>query len=138
MNHSNESAMVEAAMTERSIQDEIARLEQARCRALVEGDFDTLGKIVAEDVVHIHANGHADDKAAYLKMMAQQIRFLDAARTELAVRVYGDVAVATGPLSQSIEMCATGQRIDMRIMTTQVWIRRHNNWQQASFQATNL
>ncbi|WP_322060156.1 nuclear transport factor 2 family protein [Paraburkholderia sp. J63] len=120
------------------VADEIARLERARCQALVEADLATLGELVADDVVHVHANGKTDDKAAYLAAVSQQIRFLSATREDLDVRVYGDVAVATGALRQSIELMASGQRMDMSIMTTQVWRRQMNAWQQVSFQATNL
>lgn len=125
-------------MTEASVQQEIIRLEQARCRALVEADIDSLEKLVSDDVVHVHANGKADDRQAYLAMVGSQIRFLEAGRKELDVRVYGDTAIATGRLDQTIVINESGQRVDMRVMTTQVWVRRGNSWQQASFQATNL
>ena len=125
-------------MTEGLVQQEIVRLEQARCRALVEADIDSLQKLVSDDVVHVHANGKADNKAAYLAMVEKQIRFLTASREKLDVRVYGDLAVATGRLDQAIEMKESAQRIDMHVMTTQVWAQREGGWQQVSFQATNL
>jgi ketosteroid isomerase-like protein len=125
-------------MTEVSVEREIICLEQARCRALVDADIDSLKKLVADDVVHVHANGKADDKAAYLTMVEKQIRFLEATRERLDVRVYGELAVATGRLDQTIETRGSGQRTVMHVMTTQVWARRGAAWQQVSFQATNL
>ncbi len=125
-------------MNEDPVRHEIEQLEALRCQALVDADLVTLGRLVADDVVHVHANGKADDKAAYFDMVRGQIRFLAAAREQLDVRVYDGVAVATGPLRQSIEMMATGQRLDMHIMTTQVWRRHDGAWRQVSFQATNL
>ncbi|HZZ11498.1 MAG TPA: nuclear transport factor 2 family protein [Paraburkholderia sp.] len=125
-------------MNEANVQQEIIRLEQARCRALVDADIDSLQKLVSDDVVHVHANGKTDDKQAYLAMVGKQIRFLEAGRESLEVRVYGDIAIATGRLDQLIEMTQTAQRIDMHVITTQVWVRLGANWQQASFQATNL
>jgi ketosteroid isomerase-like protein len=125
-------------MSEADIQQEIIRLEQARCRALVEADIGSLQMLVSDDVVHVHANGKTDGKQAYLAMVGKQIRFLEAGREALEVRVYGDTAIATGRLDQLIEMTQTAQRIDMHVMTTQVWVRHGTNWQQASFQATNL
>ncbi|CAM2156494.1 Nuclear transport factor 2 family protein [Pararobbsia alpina] len=125
-------------MTDTSIENEIVALENERCRALVDGDIDTLERLVADDVVHVHANGKADDKRAYLQMIQSQLRFIEAARSALSVRVYHDVAVATGPLRQTIEMNATGHRLDMYIMTTQVWRQQDGKWRQVSFQATNL
>jgi ketosteroid isomerase-like protein len=123
---------------ENQVESEIIGLEELRCRALVEADLDVLERLVSDDVVHVHANGKADDKAAYLEMMRGQIRFVKAERERLNVRVYDQMAVATGPLRQSIEVKATGQRVDMHIMTTQVWRKHGNAWRQISFQATNL
>jgi ketosteroid isomerase-like protein len=100
---------------------EIAELEQACCRALVGADLDELKRIVSDDLVHVHANGHIDDHDAYLGTVLGKIRSLDVQRRELHVRVYGDLALATGPLDQTIELTQTGQRVDMHIVTTQVW-----------------
>ncbi|WP_158935588.1 nuclear transport factor 2 family protein [Burkholderia sp. S171] len=125
-------------MTDASIQQEITRLEQARCRALVEADLDALDQLVSDDVVHVHATGHADDKAAYLLTVEKKIRFLSATREHLEVRVHGDVAIATGALTQSIELKESAQRVEMHVMTTQVWARARGAWQQVSFQATNI
>ncbi|WP_168787341.1 nuclear transport factor 2 family protein [Paraburkholderia aromaticivorans] len=125
-------------MNEANVQQEIIRLEQARCRALVEADIDSLQKLVSDDVVHVHANGKKDNKVAYLLMVEKQIRFLEASRQALDVRVYGELAVATGHLHQTIEMKESAQRIVMHVMTTQVWAQRKGAWQQVSFQATNL
>jgi ketosteroid isomerase-like protein len=125
-------------MNEANVKQEIVRLEQARCRALVEADIDSLKTLVSDDVVHVHANGKADNKTAYLLMVEKQIRFLEASRQSLDVRVYGELAIATGRLDQVIEMKQTAQRIDMHVMTTQVWAQREGAWQQVSFQATNL
>jgi ketosteroid isomerase-like protein len=125
-------------MNETSIQGEIRRLEASRCLALIEGNLYTLDNLVADDVVHVHANGKTDNKVAYLEMVRGQIRFLTAVRERLDVQVYGDMAVATGTLRQCIEMTATGERFDMHIVTTQVWCRRAGTWKQVSFHATNL
>ncbi|WP_322028588.1 nuclear transport factor 2 family protein [Paraburkholderia sp. J76] len=124
--------------TEEAVREEVAALEAARCRALVAADIEALDRLVADDVVHVHANGKADDKAAYLAMVKGAIRFLSAEREALEVRVYDGLAVVTGPLRQSIELTATGQRIDMHVMTTQVWQQQAAGWRQVSFQATNL
>ncbi|BDB28690.1 hypothetical protein Tamer19_37620 [Cupriavidus sp. TA19] len=116
---------------------EIARLENERCRALVAADVDALDVLVADDVIHVHANGKVDDKPAYLAMVRGQVIFLRASRESLAVRVQGDMAVAVGRLLQSIEMRETSQRIDMDVMTTQAWRREAGGWRQVTFQATN-
>lgn len=116
----------------------LIELETARCRALEAADLDALDRLLADDIVHVHANGKADDKATYLALVKGGIRFVSVERERLDVRVYDGLAVATGPLKQSIEATATGQRTDMHVMTTQVWRRQGETWRQVSFQATHL
>lgn len=128
---------ITATLDASAVAAEIRRLEAERCKALVAGDIDTLDALVADDVIHIHANGQVDDKPTYLAMVRDKIAFLSASRDHLDVRIQGDMAVAVGRLLQSIEMRATGQRIDMDVMTSQAWRREADGWRQVTFQATN-
>jgi ketosteroid isomerase-like protein len=116
---------------------EIKRLEERRCRVLVARDYAVLADLVADDLVHIHATGMVDDKASYLAGVEQRLDFLKVERKDLTVRRYGDVAVATGSLHQTILVRATKQELEMKIVTTQVWVLQDGNWRQSSFQATN-
>lgn len=125
-------------MNEQAIVDTITELESARCRALVEGNLGTLGELVDDQLVHIHATGQVDDKTGYLRLVEDAIRFLRVERHDLQVRVYTDVAVATGRLLQNIEFRNSGERREMDVITTQIWLRRDNAWRQISFQATNI
>ena len=134
----SETATDDTRLIQAVVRDEVERLERVRCRALVANDLETLGALMTDDLVHVHATGKTDDKAAYLGMVADQVRFLEASRTDYAVRVYGEVAIATGPLNQRIEFVSSGKQLDMHVMTTQVWVRRGETWSQSSFQATNL
>jgi len=117
---------------------EIERLEERRCRVLVARDYAVLADLVADDLVHIHATGMVDDKASYLAGVEQRLDFLKVERKDLTVRRYGDVAVATGSLHQTILVRATKQEHEMKIVTTQVWVLQDGNWRLSSFQATNL
>lgn len=122
---------------------DIAQREQQRCDALVRGDMAALENLLTQDLLHIHANGHSEDRAGYLNTVAQHLEFLTIKREELQIRVANasaDVAVATGVLWQTVRMRATGQQFDMRIVTTQVWrlCAADGLWRQSSFHATNL
>ena len=125
-------------MNDEAVTHDIVRLENERCRALVARDLDALKRLVADDLVHVHANGKADDHDAYLHTVEEQIDFLSAERKHLDVRVYGDIAIATGKLEQVVQLRATAERIPMAITTTQVWRRGDEGWKQVSFQATNV
>ncbi|RUT42403.1 nuclear transport factor 2 family protein [Pseudomonas sp. PAMC 29040] len=125
-------------MDEQIIINTITELETARCRALETGDLKALAELVDEGLVHIHATGTIDDKAGYLQLVQDAIEFLRVDRKNLDVRVYADVAIATGRLLQSIKLRATGERREMDVITTQIWLRQADVWRQISFQATNL
>lgn len=102
--------------------------EEARCAALLAADATTLEALLAEDLIHIHLTGNADDKAAYMAGMRGAYRFHSLTRGALTIRLYGDVAVMTGPLAQQLEIVATGQMLDVKAMSTQVWRREGGRW----------
>ncbi|MEO8857265.1 MAG: nuclear transport factor 2 family protein [Burkholderiaceae bacterium] len=112
--------------------------EQQRHRALFDLDFETLADLVTEDLVYVHASGRVEDKAAYLEGLRTRFRFLNVERPGLEVRVFGDIAIATGRLDQVLIILATGQEHTMKAFATQVWVRQGNDWRVASFQATNI
>ncbi|HEY5209356.1 MAG TPA: nuclear transport factor 2 family protein [Stellaceae bacterium] len=117
--------------------NEIERLEHERCRVLMARDLAALAALVDEDLVHIHASGRIETKAEYLRGVEQRFVFRDVARQDLVVRVYGDIAVATGGLTQLVEIVGTPEERRMKAVVTQVWRLRDGAWRQISFQATN-
>jgi ketosteroid isomerase-like protein len=117
---------------------EIERLERERCRELMARDVGAVAALVDDDLVHIHASGRVDTKAEYLRGVEERFVFRNVARQDLVVRVYGDIAVATGGLTQTVEVVGTPEKRQMRAVVTQVWRRRDGAWRQVSFQATNV
>lgn len=132
-----------AEMNLSTLRHDIAQCERRRCEALVKGDMAALERLLTQDLLHIHANGQSEDRSTYLNTVAQHLDFLAVNRTDLQIcmaSASADVAVATGELRQTIRVRATGQQIDMRIVTTQVWqlCEADGMWRQLSFHATNL
>lgn len=74
-------------------------LEQQRCELLMKGDADGLALLLADNLVHIHLNGHADDKSGYLFGVRNKYTFRALSRGPLTVRIFGDAAVMTGTLT---------------------------------------
>ena len=109
---------------------QILELERRRCAALMAGDIAALGELVSDDLVHIHGNGAADDRAGYLKGVADKYRFHDVRRGDLTVRAYGDWAVVTGRLTQTIVVVGSEERHAIEAMTTQTWVRDGDGWRQ--------
>jgi ketosteroid isomerase-like protein len=125
-------------MTERETVEAIRRLEDERGRALLAADWDTLDRLIAEDLVHIHANGAIEDRSSYFAGLRNKLEFLRFERETLQVRGYGDLAVATGILNQTLRDKESNSLFELRLATTQVWWRRAIGWQQISFQATHV
>ena len=120
------------------VKNEILEIEALRCRSLVEEDLATLERLLSDDLVYVHATGIVDGKPAYLALLREKVRFLAAVRERLDICIYDGLAVATGSLAQSIEIVESGQRVDMRLMTTQVWRHHESNWKLVNFQATKM
>lgn len=124
-------------MQHEAIKQEIRRLEDERCRALVQRDLPALAAMMNDDLVHIHATGKVDDKHQYLEMVSHHIDFLSVERADIDVRVYGDTAIASGRLVQTIVLRESGETRLMKAFATQVWVNGENGWRQCTFQATN-
>ncbi len=118
------------------IVNEIKRLENERGRALINQDWPALAALMGEDLVHVHANGLVDDKAAYLENARTKLDYLKFERLSLTVRCYGDIVVATGILFQSVRVKGPETVVDVKAATTQTWVRRDGRWLQNTFQAT--
>lgn len=116
----------------------IRRREDERSRALVEADYTALADLVTDDLVHIHATGGVENKQAYIEGLKAKLEFLSVVRPNLDIRIYGDTAVSTGPLDQSVRVKGPGVTVDMRAMVTQVWRFEGGNWRICSFQATKM
>jgi ketosteroid isomerase-like protein len=125
-------------MTEQEPIDTIRRLEDERGRALLAADWDTLERLIAEDLVHIHANGAIEDRSSYFAGLRNKLEFLRFERETLEVRTHGDLAVATGILKQTLRDKESNGLFELRLATTQVWWRSAIGWQQMSFQATHI
>jgi ketosteroid isomerase-like protein len=109
---------------------DILDCEGRRCAALTAGDVETLAELVSDDLVHIHGSGQVDGKQAYLDGVRSKYIFHQLTRGELNIRLYGDIAVVVGPVSQIVELRATGQRVDVNGIASQTWVRDGGRWRQ--------
>lgn len=108
----------------------LEQMEARRCAALVAGDAEALASLLTDDLVHIHLTGQVDDKAGYVGGVRGKYSFQGIERGPLTIRLYGDVAVMTGTLSQQLMVKATGTIHNVRAIATQTWLRRNGGWLQ--------
>src|SRR5437879_5829197 len=125
-------------MAEEDTVETIRRLEDERGRALLAADWDALDTLMADDLVHIHANGVMENRSAYFHSVRTKLEFIRFERESLDVRCHRETAVATGILKQTLRTRDAGVVFEIRVATTQVWVRAGSRWVQTSFHATHI
>ncbi|GAA2697588.1 nuclear transport factor 2 family protein [Actinoplanes palleronii] len=110
-------------------------VERRRQQALIDGDLATLDTLFDESLVHIHAPGVVHDKAQLLEHTGTRRAYLAITRGELTVRLFGDVAVITGPITNRLRTAGGGERT-LAGVATQVLHRHEHGWRFVSFQMT--
>jgi len=119
-------------MTEGDIRQEIATLEEKRCKALTSGDVKALEPLLAEDLVHIHGTGHCDRKSTYLDGVAHKFKWHRIQRGALDMRIHGDMVIVTGPLSQEISVNGIEKINKIECFVTQTWVGTDDGWKQST------
>jgi ketosteroid isomerase-like protein len=115
---------------------EILKLDEARRAALIAGDFATLDRLLADDLVHVHGTGLPAGKAHYFQDLREGYEFVAITRGETHVRLYGAAAIVTGPMLHKVRLKADGKLVEMAAYGTQIWERRAEGWKLVFYQAT--
>jgi ketosteroid isomerase-like protein len=116
----------------------ILKLEERRRAALIAADIPMLDRLLADDLIHIHAGGNADTKPQYFSLVKNICEFMVIERPEIAIRFHGDVAIVTGPMKHTVRVKATREIRTMEAFGTQVWAPHGDTWQQVLYQATEI
>lgn len=124
-----------AAPSKEELQSLLA-LEGRRQQALIDGDLDTLAEIFDDELVHIHAPGVVHTKAMLLEHTATRRAYLEMTRGELLIRVYGEIAIVTGSLTNRMRAPGGGERTLSGEVTQVVRRDAEGTWRFVSFQMT--
>jgi len=125
------SAGAASSSAEQSLQS----LEQQRIAAIRAGDPAAIRMTLADDYQHVHGGGVVDDLATYLKGVPGRKR--ETLRGTLTTRIYGDVAVITGPQTNRTT-AADGSVNEVSYYVTQVARRQAGQWRYVNMQTTPL
>jgi hypothetical protein len=118
---------------------QVVAREHARCHATGQRDWATLQEILAEEFTYTHTNGLIEDRAEYLAGL--HTRRLAIRRLEMDVRLFGDIAVATGTGEFTLTLepgrANTPPRLQVMIQSTlEVWQHQGMAWRLIAFQGT--
>jgi hypothetical protein len=109
------------------------KLEERRNSAVGVGDLESLSSTLAEDYIHVWGGGDKMDKAGYLAAIAAGPR--THVRDNLKVRLYGDSAVLTGDLLNTIRRPGEDVRV-VDAFVTQVAVRQDGEWRFVTWHIT--
>lgn len=118
------------------LREAVLAVERQRQAALIAKDLDALDAMFDDALVHVHAPGEVHSKALLLEHVATRGVYLEITRGELRVRVVGDIAVVTGPITNRMKAPGGGERT-LSGEVTQVLRRTDDGgWKFLSFQMT--
>lgn len=115
--------------------EEVAQLENSRWQAMLAADLAMLDRLLAPQLAYTHSNMTTDDKASYLKKLADGFyQYQTIHREQETIRIAGDTAIITGHLRASI--LAGGQPRNLNNLYLAVWARVNGTWQFIAYQPT--
>ena len=128
---------VSALQRVESDQDVLIKLERGWNEAFYRKDVAFIEKLLAEEFTATYDDGRIGDKATELGLVAAFDQNVQSATPEeFAVRVYRDTAVVWFTLR--LVGIKDGQRSEMALRYTDVWIIRDGRWQCVSSQSTRV
>jgi|SRR5579859_1455440 len=114
----------------------ILQAERRRQAALVAVDLAELDRLFADDLTHVHSTGLVHDKAQLLRHIDRKRAFISVTRGPLNVRLHGDIAVMTGPMTNRMRSKDGIGEIVLEGFVTQVLRRSEEGWKFINFQLT--
>jgi nitrate reductase assembly molybdenum cofactor insertion protein NarJ len=115
--------------------EHLIALEERRGIALVERNREQLEALFTPDLVHIHSTGTRMNKSELIDYVMNVLEFLSITRSELAIKLCGDVAIMTGRMHNTMRRADKPEPITADALVTQVWINEHGSWRQSHFHA---
>jgi ketosteroid isomerase-like protein len=128
---------VSAVQRVQSDQDVLIALERGWNEAFYKKDVAFIEKLLAEEFVATYDDGRMGDKATELALVEAFDQNVESAVPgDFSVRVYRDTAVVWFTLR--LVGIKDGQRSEMALRYTDVWVVRDGRWQCVSSQSTRV
>jgi hypothetical protein len=120
-----------------SSEKEALEAQARRFRAVIAQDVAALEPMVADEVIYCHGSGQCDGKSTYLDIIRTgRIRWATMAPEDMKTHIYGDTAVITGVVRQTVMSGGSTQPLHTVIRSIEVYVRRNGRWQLTNFQGT--
>jgi ketosteroid isomerase-like protein len=126
--------MSQEANRNTGVEQELRRLEGQWQEALTRRDVTMLDRLMADDYVLTTVSGEVVNKARVLAEVKSTNATADVRNTEVAVRVFGDVAIVTGLVL--ISGTFNEKDVSTRSRYIKVYVKRQGQWRVVAAQAT--
>lgn len=135
------SACMEACMLERPNADlqrqEVIALEKETARAVLLGDATFFRRVYSDDFSAVLSRGEIVDKNSFIAaVQAPNIKYESFTASDVKVRLYRDVAVATS--TWSMRAVLKGQRVTSQMRVAHIYIYTSGGYHVVSSQTTLL
>jgi ketosteroid isomerase-like protein len=116
---------------------EIRAADARRMAAMVAVDVPALEGLLADELTYTHSSGVVETRAQFLaNLTAGKLRYRSMTPSEVSVRAYGEVAVATG--KADVNVTSEGTDLALALRFTEVWVKREGAWKLAVWQSTRV
>ena len=127
----------DAQMSVKSDQEVLIQLERDWVAALQRNDVAFVERVLAEEFVATYGDGNRGDRKRELQLVAEFNQQVDKWTVdEFLVKVYRDTAVVWFTLR--VVGIKQGQRAELTLRYTDVWVMRDGRWQCVSSQSTKV
>lgn len=109
-----------------AIEIALRHLEQRRSDAMEQGDVAVLDEVFAAEFQLVHGDGTLDDKRGAIEAALRVPRRVVVPR-ELSIRVFGDTALLTGPVTLAVVL--DGREKTVRVFMSQLARYESGRWQ---------
>jgi hypothetical protein len=115
----------------------LTALEQARCAAIVDGDYDAFAALSHPELRYTHTSGETDTLDSYLqKCRSGYYDYHRIDRPITRITIVGDTALILGEFHS--ELSAGGIEKELHASALAVWIRDGDSWLFLGYQPTLL
>ena len=130
-------AIASAAQRVESDQDVLIKLERAWNDAFYHKDLPFIESLLADEFVATYEDGSRGDKAKELKLTKEFDQQVESAvQDDFTVKVFGNTGVVWFTLR--LVGIKQGQRTELNLSYTDVWVMRDGKWLCVSTQSTRL
>ncbi len=108
-----------------------------RIALTIAADQAGLGAMMTDDLTYTHANAVTETKAEFLAgLKSGKYLYREITPRERRIRVHGDAAIVSGPCHIVIE--PGGQRTEIDLYFTELYVKDGGAWKMALWQSTRL